>query len=190
MDFFFKCALFLCAFIPLYILIITKTLIEILLGNLHFNVLNTLMVVLLTTLTLTGLIGFYICTYKKKAFTQNIIITSCKNITDQHFLNYFSLFVLFAITFDLSKVSYSIIFIIILTFIAIVYIKNELYHINPFLNIIGFSFYEITFKNDDSNLAPNKQGTVFSKQKPQINHLEKAIKTKNNLWFINSNSKE
>lgn len=186
MDFFFKCALFLCAFIPLYILIIIKTLVEIIFGNLHFNFLNTTMVILLSMLTILGLVGFYISTYKKKALTQNINISSCKNITDQHFLNYFSLFVLFAITFDLSKVSYNIVFIIILCFIAIVYIKNELYHINPFLNIIGFSFYEITFNYENN---PSLQhGTVFSKHKPNINAIEKAIKSKNNLWFINSSA--
>lgn len=188
MTFFFKCALFLCAFIPLYILIITKTLIEILLGNLHFNVLNTTMVILLSILTILGLIGFYICTYKRTLFTQNITIISCKNITDQHFLNYFSLFVLFAITFDLSKVSYSIVFITILSFIAIVYIKNELYHINPFLNIIGFSFYQITFTSE--NNTSQEVGTIFSKRKPKINNIEKAIKTRTNVWFINSDSKE
>ena len=188
MDNFFKYALFLCAFIPLYILIIIKTLIDIALKNLSFNTLNTIMIIFLSILTILGLAGFYFCTFKNKTSMQNIKIVSCNNITDQHFLNYFSLFVLFAITFDLSKVSYSIIFILILCFIAIVYIKNQLYHINPFLNIIGFSFYEISFTQENSTTTQN--GKVFCRRDLTINKTEKALKTKCNLWFINPNAKE
>ena len=76
------------------------------------------------------------------------------NITDRHFLGYFSLFVLFAITFDLSKVSMVVVFVLILCMIGVVYVKNKLFYINPFLNILGFNFYKISYKveNDEQVL--------------------------------------
>ena len=182
MDYFLNCSLFLCAFIPLYILIIIKTLIDIAFNNLSFNHLNTCMLIFLSILIIVGLSGLLISTNKSKNKTKNINIISAKNITDQHFLNYFSIFVLFAITFDLSKVSYSAVFILILTFIAIVYIKNNLYHINPFLNIIGFSFFEITYTHENSNQI--KTGTVFCRHKIMKHNLQIVYQATANLWFI------
>ena len=63
---------------------------------------------------------------------------------------YFSLFVLFAITFDLSKISMLVVFVGILIMIGVVYVKNKLFYINPFLNILGFNFYDITYKENGS----------------------------------------
>lgn len=72
----------------------------------------------------------------------------------QTFLGYFSLFVLFSITFDLSKVSMVVVFVLILCMIGVVYVKNKLFYINPFLNILGFNFYKISYKveNDEQVL--------------------------------------
>ena len=39
-----------------------------------------------------------------------------------------------------------VIFVLIIILIGIVYIKNDLFYINPFLNILGYNFYDITFK--------------------------------------------
>ena len=182
MNNFYKLALFLCAFIPLYFLIIIKTLVDIIFGNMRFNILNSTMLALMLILISLGLTGFFICLNKKHDYSK-IKIISATNITDQHFLNYFSLFVLFAITFDLSKVSYSLVFLIVLIFIGRVYIKNELFYINPFFNIMGFEFYEITFEKENSTTTEN--GRVFCKQKlnPCSNYIN-ATKTSQNLWFI------
>ena len=37
-------------------------------------------------------------------------------------------------------------------YLHIVVIKNELYYINPFLNLIGYGFYRVTYieENDDN----------------------------------------
>ena len=185
MRYFFKLSLFLCAFIPLYFLIIIKTLVEIMLKNMRFNILNTSMLILLLVLISVGLVGFFTCvkTNSPKTHTKIKLLTA-KNITDQHFLNYFSLFVLFAITFDLSKVSYSLVFLIVLIFIGRVYIKNELFYINPFFNIMGFEFYEITFIKENSET--NETGRVFCKHKlGACSNFLSATKITQNLWFIN-----
>lgn len=75
---------------------------------------------------------------------KTIFIIKKKNKTDEHFLGYFSLFVLFAVSFEIEMYSMAIIFFVVLFLIGIVYIKNDMYYINPLLNIFGYSFYEIT----------------------------------------------
>lgn len=141
--------LFLSAFIPMYVLIILKELVEIINENLTFNVLNTLVFILLLLLIILGLLGLWLEIHKSDNKAIDVVIVEAENITDRHFLGYFSLFVLFAITFDLSRVSMFVVFVIILTMIGVVYIKNKLFYINPFLNILGFNFYKITYRQND-----------------------------------------
>lgn len=146
--------LFLSAFIPMYFLIWVKLVMELINDNLHFNVLNTIVFVALIVVIVIGLIGLKLEIFNQKEKSQKVIIMEWNNITDRHFLGYFSLFVLFAITFDLSKVSMVVVFVLILCMIGVVYVKNKLFYINPFLNILGFNFYKISYKveNDEQVL--------------------------------------
>lgn len=146
--------LFLSAFIPMYFLIWVKLVMELINDNLHFNVLNTIVFVSLIVVIVLGLIGLKLEIFNQKEKSQKVIIMEWNNITDRHFLGYFSLFVLFAITFDLSKVSMVVVFVLILCMIGVVYVKNKLFYINPFLNILGFNFYKISYKieNDEQVL--------------------------------------
>lgn len=146
--------LFLSAFIPMYFLIWVKLVMELINDNLHFNVLNSIVFVSLIVVIVLGLIGLKLEIFNQKEKSQKVIIMEWNNITDRHFLGYFSLFVLFAITFDLSKVSMVVVFVLILCMIGVVYVKNKLFYINPFLNILGFNFYKISYKveNDEQVL--------------------------------------
>lgn len=146
--------LFLSAFIPMYFLIWVKLVMELINNNLHFNVLNTIVFVALIVVIALGLLGLKLEIFNQKEKSQKVIIMEWNNITDRHFLGYFSLFVLFAITFDLSKVSMVVVFVLILCMIGVVYVKNKLFYINPFLNILGFNFYKISYKieNDEQVL--------------------------------------
>ena len=146
--------LFLSAFIPMYFLIWVKLVMELINNNLHFNVLNTIVFVVLIVVIVLGLLGLKLEIFNQKEKSKKVIIMEWNNITDRHFLGYFSLFVLFAITFDLSKVSMVVVFVLILCMIGVVYVKNKLFYINPFLNILGFNFYKISYKveNDEQVL--------------------------------------
>lgn len=146
--------LFLSAFIPMYFLIWVKLVMELINDNLHFNVLNTIVFVTLIVVIVLGLLGLKLEIFNQKEKSQKVVIMEWNNITDRHFLGYFSLFVLFAITFDLSKVSMVVVFVLILCMIGVVYVKNKLFYINPFLNILGFNFYKISYKveNDEQVL--------------------------------------
>ena len=142
--------LYISSFIPLYLLVILKTLIEIVNGNMSINITNTTLLLIMICLVIIGSIAVNRAITKYYELTE-ITILDFKNTTDQHFLGYFSLFVLFALTFDLSKVSMTVIYIIILILIGRVYIKNHLYNINPFLNIMGYCCYFVTYKDIQGN---------------------------------------
>ena len=143
-----KICLFLSAFIPMYFLLWVKLILDIVNHNLTFNVLNTTFFIALIFIILLGSVGTYCQIYRSNITPVKVKIVKSNNITDQHFLGYFSLFVLSAVTFDLSKVNMAIVFVLIIIMIGVVYIKNKLFYINPFLNIMGYNFYNISYLLD------------------------------------------
>lgn len=147
MKLFKEICLYLSSFIPLYFLVVVKELLEIINGNLSFNITNGVMISLNVVLIGLGLFGIF-WTMKKSKY-ESLEIISSKNVTRENFLPYFPLFVLFALAFELEYISMAVVYLIIIALLGIVYIKNRLFYINPFLNIIGFSIYEISFKENN-----------------------------------------
>lgn len=140
-----KILLYLSAFVPLYFLVLLKLIINIIFNNLSFNILNTTATILLLTAICLGIIGAVVSLKHSETNSQSIRIIKQKSITEQYFLGYFSLFVLFALSFELEKVSMFVVFVLVIVLIGIVYIKNDLFYINPFLNILGYNFYDVTY---------------------------------------------
>lgn len=151
MKFIQNLLLYISAFIPMYFLILVNILLDILNHNLTFNVLNTTMCITLTILIISGIFGVIWAIKFNNYKTKKIILIEKKNTTDEHFLGYFSLFVLFALSFELEKVSEACVFALILILVGIVYINNKLFYINPFLNILGYNFYDIKYRLENDN---------------------------------------
>ena len=67
----------------------------------------------------------------------------------------------------------ALVYVLILIMLSVVYLKNDFYYINPFLNIIGFSTFEVTYKIGDK-LIENKRFFTYKtneKFKGKINDL-------------------
>ena len=156
MKLFFKnLLLYISAFVPMYVLVFVKLIVEIINQNLTFNVLNTLNFITLLLLIGLGIFGVVWNVYFSTDKSIKVEIVSKKNITDQHFLGYFSLFVFFAIPLDLSLVSAYCVYVLVLVMIGIVYINNSLYYINPLLNLLGYNFYDIKYREENSDEIKN-----------------------------------
>ena len=180
--------LYLSAFMPMYILIIIKQILELVFGNTDFTFLTIVVFCFLGLAIILGYVGLHLEIINKKQQSEKIIIVSKENLTDQHFLGYFSLFVLFAITFDLSKTSMFVIFVLILVMIGIVYVKNKLFYINPFLNVLGFNFYNITYKlvgkKDTLSTKIFFRGDLLTNKEYEV-----KIKDENFAFVVNMNKK-
>lgn len=188
MKFLKNLLLYISAFVPMYVLILIKLLAELFNGNLSFNVLNTLNLITLILLILLGIWGLVWNVFLNNEKSIEIEIISKKNITDQHFLGYFSLFVFFAIPLDLSYVSGYLIYVVILILIGIVYINNGLYYINPLLNILGYNFYDITYI--EIGKSQERHAKIFYKGNLIIENKSYWVKLKNtNFSFIDRRQK-
>lgn len=175
--------LYLSAFIPMYFLILLKLIVELINHNLTFNTLNTINLITLLLLIICGITGiFWNIKFNKEESIEVKILTK-QNITDRHFLGYFSLFVFFALPLDLSKVSNYCVYVCILIMIAIVYINNSLFYINPFLNLLGYNFYDITYIETGSNIK--RHAKIFYKGNLEIENQTYFVKLKNeNFSFV------
>ena len=176
-----KVILFISAFVPMYILFLVNLIVELINNNLTFNVTNTVVLFSLFILLLIGLIGLFVIISNKDSNQQTIKVLSKKNLTDQHFLNYFSLFVLLALTFDLSKVCFVCVFVVIVVFIGIVYIRNNIFYVNPLLNILGYSFYDITYIDTEGN---EQQTRIFYRGEIVVGREYCLNCSKRNLNFL------
>ena len=174
-----KIFLFLSAFIPMYFLLWVKLVLDIINHNLTFNVLNTTFFILLIIVIIVGSFGTFKIIYDDQLKSTYVTIVESNNITDQHFLGYFSLFVLSAVSFDLSKVNMAVVFVFIIVMIGIVYIKNQLFYINPFLNIFGYNFYKISYIEDNKT----KTDYVFCKNDIVVG-LGYYVKFNKNFSFV------
>ena len=165
----------------MFILILIKLIIDIINHNLTFNVLNTINLITLLFLIFSGIGGLIWNIYDNKS-TKQIEIVSAQNITDKHFFGYFSLFVLFALQLDLSLISGYCTFVFIMIFIAIVYIKNSLYYINPLLNILGYNFYDVFYYTEKDGKKYNAK--LFFKGFLEENKKYLANIKRQNFTFI------
>ena len=109
-------------------------------------------------------------------------IKSAEDITDQYFLQYFSLFVLFAVPLDISYFNEFCIYILVLLFIGIVYIKCGTYYINPLLNILGYRFYNVTLKSLETGKI--REVKIFFKSKIEKSNYEIKILNDNFAFIV------
>ncbi len=174
--------LFLSSFSPLFLLLIIKEIVEIVNKNWSMNFLNSFLLILLSFMLFFGVFVLIRMLNDAKSCKKNLVkVTYKKNTTDQHFLGYFSLFVLFAISFEIEMYSMAIVFFIVLSMIAIVYIKNDMYFINPLLNILGYSFYEINYID---NHGVSKSAMVFYKGLIKENNSYYLCTKYSSLYFL------
>lgn len=176
-NFFKNLFLYISAFVPMYFLVLIRLVVEIANANLTFNVLNTINLITLLLLIGTGSFGLIWNIKLSNDKSIKISIVSKTNITDKHFLGYFSLFVFFAIPLDLSLVSAYCVYVLVLIMIGIVYINNSLYYINPLLNLLGYNFYDIEYIEEGCH--EKKTAKIFYRGELKIEGRVYKVKVKN-----------
>lgn len=83
---------------------------------------------------------------------------------------------MFAIPLDIWYFSEFAVFLMIIVLIGIVYINCGLYYINPLLNILGYRFFDTTYKDENGATCSAK---IFCKTEIVKNRHYK-VKIKNN----------
>lgn len=110
---------------------------------------------------------FLLMKSNRKVATKKIKIDVVKNRTAEYYLAYYSLFILSLIGFSLTEVRDIIVLILLLVVLGIVYIKNELYFINPTINIFRSFIYEVEYSSEKEKIGK----LLISKDKLKTNQI-------------------
>ena len=111
-------------------------------------------------LSLASIIIFkkiFLSAYNKPS--EEVIIESAENITSDYFFTYFSLFILTFFSVDSTSLNDMTYLAIVMFFIILVYVKNDMWFINPTLNALGYKSFKIVCKRNNKIQEIN----VFSK---------------------------
>ena len=89
----------------------------------------------------------------QKRSKETVIVTKAENITSEYYFTYFSLFVISFFSVDPTQLKDVLIFAFIMLLIIWVYIANDMYFVNPVLNILRYKSFAITYRK---HLPENK----------------------------------
>ena len=103
----------------------------------------------------------------KKTATKRIKITAVKNRTAEYYLAYNALFVLSLIGFSLTDITDIVVLSLLFFILGFVYVKNDLYFINPTINIFRSYIYEIEYADGKEMVGK----LVIAKEKLKIKEI-------------------
>lgn len=172
---------FLIAFNPMYLILIVKSIIQIetdekLIWDKFSHWFVTSLIILFVVTLIFGLVFVY---KPSKRTTEKIEILEIKNLTGNYFLEYFSLFGLLALSFDIANPYQLIVLAIIMLLIAVVYISNDLYYINPLYNLLGYKFMNIKYKRKNGSKV--YEANIFTR-KPLEKQIGETIEVENSEY--------
>ena len=168
-----KISLAISCFIPLYLILLIKNaaaLIEAIQKkcccNIVFNAVIILVWLIATGIGVWGIIKFIKDFLKsQKASKKKVKIISADNVTSEYYFTYFSLFVISFFAIDSTRLLDVCMLAFLMLLIIIVYVKNDMYFINPVLNILGYKSFVITVKFDgEYDKSDSYSIKVFSTQ--------------------------
>lgn len=114
-----------------------------------------------------------------------IEIITVKNISIDYITNYFSLYLFPFFALEIENSTSIVILFVILALSAYLYIKNNIIYINPVLNFLGYSIYEVEIKlNGDSENSSQTSYLIVKREKYEVIKKFKTIyKFEDNIYF-------
>ena len=146
--------MYISAFLPMFLIMWIK---EILIGiqniienpetySLKSIYLNPFLILQLIFIIFVSGCVFWLMKRNKKTGIYTVALIKVKNRSAEYYLAYYSLFILALIEFSLSNLVDLVVLVCLLFVLGIVYIKNDLFFMNPTINIFQSYIYEIEYE--------------------------------------------
>ena len=143
-----KLVMYLSAFLPMFLIMWIK---EILLGI--RNVLEKPWKYSWKRIFLIGLILYCLLKRNQRTSVYTITLKTVKNRSAEYYLAYYSLFILALIEFSLTDPIDLTVLSLLLLVLGIVYIKNDLFFMNPTVNIFQSYIYEVEYETHQTTIS-------------------------------------
>lgn len=114
-----------------------------------------------------------------------IDIIRVKNISIDYITNYFSLYLFPFFALEIENFTNIVILGIILILSAYLYTKNNIIYVNPVLNFLGYSIYEVEIKLNGDNQNSMQTSYLITKREKYdvIKKISKIYKFEDNIYF-------
>lgn len=156
-----KLVMYLSAFLPMFLIMWIK---EILLGirnvydkpwkysweSIYFN---PYLIGEFIVIFLVGTALYFLLKRNQRTSVYTITLKTVKNRSAEYYLAYYSLFILALIEFSLTDPVDLVVLILLLIVLGIVYIKNDLFFMNPTINIFQSYIYEIEYMRNQTTIS-------------------------------------
>lgn len=167
-----KPLMYLSAFIPMFIIMWVKEVASI--GVKIYNkkaswcdFKNPYLIIELVLIIFLVLAFSFLINNNKKISTKKVKVVSVNNRTGEYYLGYYSLFILSLLGFSLTDFVDILVLILLIATLGIVYVKNELYFMNPTINIFKSYIYEIEYTYKESK----ERKLIISKEKVNVDEV-------------------
>lgn len=114
---------------------------------------NPFLIAELLFIILIGLLVIWLIKRDRKTSAYTVTLKSVKNRSAEYYLAYYSLFILALIEFSLTDPVDLAVLILLLIVLGIVYIKNNLFFMNPTINIFRSFIYEVEYITNQSTIT-------------------------------------
>lgn len=156
-------------FFPLYIIFLLKNVLALVpfvcckcfQWTFWYNLITSIFWILLSVCSIIGIAAFkklFLHAYQKS--NEKVTVLSAENVTKDYYFTYFTLFVLTFFSVNPTYWLDTVIFIFLMMLIWVVYLRNNMFFINPILNIIGYKSFKIKYAKTIPN-ANEKQFEAY-----------------------------
>ena len=195
-----KIMLFISSYIPLYILMILKNVLErttdkgkfLNLFNrkfIFFDEINDYALVVLLGLCLISLV--YLALKTKSTDGQKYYkVISVEDETSNYYFNYISIYLLSCLGLTLNNIVDVFVLFFIMIIVGIIYINNNMTYMNPTLNLLGYKVYSARVKLMSNNLEFNSILIASNKEKIKEGTKIKATGKQDFIFIKNTISED
>lgn len=151
-----KIMLFISSYIPLYVLMILKNILERITENGRFvskdikniqifDEINDYALIILVVLSVISFLYLWI-KIKNTVTEKYYIIQDVQDETSNYYFNYISIYLLSCIGLSLNSIVDSFVFAFLMLIVGYIYISNNMTYMNPTLNLMGYKVYNVTLE--------------------------------------------
>lgn len=178
----YKINLYISSYLPLYFLLIYKGWDEFIKDGDH-KISLEILITYMSTLTILIIIGLVTIIYFSCKRTNSIeSVRGSFNSTGDNVISYIMTYLSPMLSIELSNNSSLIINLALFCFIGVLYVKNNLIYLNPFLLIFGFYIYEWEGEDCKRIIIANMSLAELNALSKEGNSVD-ARKFENDVWL-------
>ncbi len=170
-----KIMLFVSSYIPLYVLMILKNILERITvkGNfvnieykfknaIFFDEINDYAVILLLLLSICSYV-YLRSKLKNTKSEKSYIVIDFVDETSNYYFSYISIYLLSCLGLSLNNIVDNFIFLFLMSLVGFIYISNNMIYMNPIINFMGYKVFDVTVDSVNTNDKNIKSILLISK---------------------------